>query len=420
MKEATDYEVEVLVVGGGPAGVGAALGAARHGADTLLVEGTNALGGMISNGLITTMLRVAGCEGGIVREIRSKLEAWDSVDISERGAVVNPSVFKLIVLQMAKEAAVRLLFHSQVAEVLMEGNGLAGVRMANKGGIQSARAQVIVDATGDGDVAARAGVPFEKGREDGYLQAVSLNFELAGVDRSCRLPWAEFVALSGQAIKDGRITLPPHVKTLHFGGPRIYPSGLAHFQLDTATHIDGSDPESLTDGEIKSHECVLQIWRFLKAHVPGFENSVIINIASYLGVRESRRIMGEYVLNEDDVLSARKFPDGISRGSFYMDVHDGQTKTPEYKASLSPPEGDFYEIPYRCLVPLDVDGLLVSGRCISSTRMANGSLRIQATCMNTGQAAGTAAALCVQRGIQPRELSGSELRQILIEQGMEL
>jgi hypothetical protein len=187
-----------------------------------------------------------------------------------------------------------------------------------------------------------------------------------------------------------------------------------------AVGIDASDPESLTEGEVRCHEIVFQIWRFLRETVPGYEKCVPLTIAAYLGVRETRRIVGEYMLTEEDVLSARKFPDGIARGSFYMDVHDGQEKTPQYRAALSPPPGDFYEIPYRCLVPQAVDGLLVAGRCISTTRMANGSIRIQPTCMNTGQAAGVAAAWCVRRGILPRVVDGVELRAALVTQGMDL
>ena len=416
-----DYTADVLVAGGGPAGIGAAVAAARNGADVLLVEGANSLGGMASNGLVTTMLRVAGCEGGIVREIWARLEVLDSAHVSGRGAEVNASVFKLAALQIAREAGVRLLLHALAGEAITDGKRVLGARIAGKGGIQSVSARVVVDATGDGDLAASAGAAWEKGREDGSLQAVSLNFELAGVDRSALPTWDEFVKLSGQAIQDGAIDLPPYVKSLHFGREHpFYPAGVTHFQLDLATGVDASDPESLTEGEAVCHERVLQIWRFLKERVPGFEDSAIVNVAAYLGVRETRRIRGERVLCDDDVLSARKFPDGISRGSFYMDVHDGQTKTPEYKASLAPPPGDFYEIPYGCLVPLDLDGLLVCGRCISTTRMANGSIRIQATCMNTGQAAGTAAALCVQRGVRPRDVSGAELRGVLVEQGMEL
>jgi hypothetical protein len=149
-----------------------------------------------------------------------------------------------------------------------------------------------------------------------------------------------------------------------------------------------------------------------------------VDVASCLGVRETRRVRGEAVLTENDVLEGRKHPDGISRASFYMDLHDGQDKSEpsfrEYRARLSPPEGDFYEIPYGCIVPLAVDGLVTSGRCISSSRRASGSARIQATCVNLGQAAGTAAALCAARGLPPRELDGRELRGALRAQGMEL
>jgi hypothetical protein len=281
-----------------------------------------------------------------------------------------------------------------------------------------------VDATGDGDLAAWSGAPFDKGREgDGYLQAVSLNFVLAGVDTE-RLPDREaFDTACREALDSGEVELPAYHRTLSFGRHWPgYPPGIVHYQCDMAADIDASDPESLTCGEALCHQRVLKIWRFLKRSFEAYRDSVIIHIATRLGVRESRRVRGEKTLVEADVLEGRKHPDGIARCSWYMDLHDGQDKHPmdEYRARRAPPEGDFYEIPYGCLVPLQVESLLVSGRCISSTRPANGSLRLQPTCMNTGQAAGTAAALCVAGGTSPRELSGQDLRRILTEQGMEL
>jgi hypothetical protein len=281
-----------------------------------------------------------------------------------------------------------------------------------------------VDATGDGDLAAWAGAPFDKGREgDGYLQAVSLNFILAGVDESKLPDRAEFDRICREALDRGEIELPPPNRTLSFGHQCPgFPPGVRRFQFDTATHIDATDPTSLTHGEVVCHQRVFKIWRFLKQRFDAFRDSAIIHIATYLGVRESRRIRGEKTLTEADILEGRKHPDGISRCSWYMDLHDGQDKHPiaEYRAQRAPAKGDFYEIPYGCLVPLGVENLLVSGRCISSTRPANGSPRLQPTCMNTGQAAGTAAALCVRQGMSPRQLRGEELRGVLRQQGMDL
>jgi len=414
---------DVVVAGGGPAGVGAAIAAARNGARTLLIEGTNCLGGMLTNGLVG-MIRTSGDGGGIVREFWDRLVEVDGAEITESHTIINPCVARIVALQMAHGCGVDILLHTFAEGVAVEGKALTGVYIANKGGRQLLECKVAVDATGDGDLAAWAGAPFDKGREDdGYLQAVSLNFVLAGVEMEKRPTWDEFKKVCGEAMERGEIELAPPNKTLHFGRQlEGHPPGVISFQYDMATHIDASDPQSLTQGEALCHERILKIWRFLKANFEAYQDSVISHIATYLGVRETRRIHGEKTLREADVLEARKHPDGISRCSWYMDLHDGQDKHPiqEYRARRAPPKGDFYEIPYGCLVPLEVENLLVSGRCISSTRPANGSLRLQPTCMNTGQAAGTSAALCVERGITPRELTGEELRSVLLEQGMEL
>ena len=414
-------EFDIVVAGGGPAGIGAAVAAARNGARTLLVEGTNCLGGMGSNGLVP-VIRTAGDDGGIAKELYDRLVAVDGAERTATHYWVNPCVNRVVALDLVLEAGVKVLLHTRAEGVEMDGPRVTGVYLANKGGRQLAKAGLAIDATGDGDLAAWAGAPFDKGREqDGWLQAVSLIFYLAGVDVGRFPPRAEFDRLVSEAFARGDLDMPPHQATLSHGHQSpSFPPGVVRFMFDTAIGIDASDPEGLTEGEIVCHRRMFKVWRFLKEHVPGYEGSAIVNMASYLGVRESRRIRGEATLVEADVLQARKHPDGICRASFYMDTHDGQAKTPEYKKSLAPPEGDFYEIPYGCLVPLAVDGLLVSGRCISSTRPANGSMRLQPTCMNTGQAAGTAAALGLRRGLRPRDLDGREVRALLVEQGMAL
>ena len=424
-----NLETDIVVAGGRLAMVRAAIAATRNGARVVLVEASNALGGMGTIGLVPALAVEAGGTGGIVRELIDRLLAFDAIATEplrtgKGHAYFNPCVCRMILLQAVADAGVTLILHARAdgVETDAAGTRVTGVHVSHKGGRQLVRCQVAVDATGDGDLAAWAGAAFEKGREgDGQLQAVSLNFELIGVELDRKPPWEEVIALSRQACADGELELLEHMNTVHFGSrPTMYPSGFVHYQTDLAFGVDASDQESLTRGEMLCHERVFKIWQFLRKHVSGFERSVLVNVAAYLGVRESRRIAGACRLVEDDVLAGRKFDDGICRCSYYMDTHDGVVKTPEYKRSLSPPEGDFFEIPYGCLVPEAVDGLLVAGRCISSSHFANGAIRVQPTCMNTGQAAGTAAALCVQRALLPRELPGDELRAVLIRQGMAL
>lgn len=415
---------DVIVVGGGPAGLAAALAAARNGAAVLLVEQSNCLGGMLTNGLVP-MLRTAGDAGGLVRELWERLAAADGALISERTVQINPCVYRAVAFEMALAAGVHILLHTFAADAAMPDGHLRGVWLANKGGYALAECRLAIDASGDGDLAAWAGAPCDKGRaEDGALQAVSLNFILAGVAKEKLPPDAEFKRICADGLARGEIDLPPPNKTLsHGAGQQIgLPPGVIRYQYDMATQIDATNPHSLTRGEIVCHLRVLKIWRFLKKHFAAFENSVILDIASTLGVRETRRICGRQTLTEADVREGRKHPDGIAKCSWYMDLHDGQEKLPrrEYRAQRAPPAGDYFEIPFGCLIPKSVDNLLAAGRCISSTRSANGALRLQPTCMNTGQAAGTAAAWCLQRDVAPSSLDGAELRLALKKQGMDL
>lgn len=414
---------DVIVVGGGPAGTGAAVAAAREGVSVLLIEKTNCLGGMLSNGLVS-MIRTAGDGGGIVREFWGRLEQDGCAQITKTHAWINPFAARVILLEMLREAAADLLLHTHLAGVATRDGVVTGIEIANKDGLGSLTCRIAVDATGDGDAAFLAHAPYEKGREgDGFLQAVSLNFVLAGIDEDALPGDAELRAACAEALATGRLRLPPPAKTLHFGFSGLgYPKGIRCFQYDLAHHIDGSDAVSLTEGERICHERVFAVWKFMKANFKAFGKSILIDVASHLGVREGRRICGESTLTEEMVLRAVKRPDGISRCSWYMDLHDGQDKHPieEYRAARRPPPGDYYEIPYGCLVPKSVENLFVSGRCVSSTRAANGSLRLQPTCMNLGQAAGTAAALCVRESLRPRSLDGARLRAHLVERGMEL
>lgn len=414
---------DVIVAGGGPAGIGAALGAARNGARTLLIEATNALGGTGVNALVP-MLHTAGSDGGIIREYWDRLEDNGCV-VTDTHAWVNPCLGKLILLEMVTEAGIDIRFHTQANGVEVQNFVIEGVYIADKKGRRFLKSKMFVDATGDGDLATWAGVPYDKGRNsDGNMQAVSFNFYIAGVEMDKLPKQDDFKQLYETAVAKEEIDFPSNsLQKLDMGCSRPgFPDDIFHYQLDIAFGIDPSDPESLTHGEIISQQRILKFWRFLRKSVPGFENTSIINMATYLGIRESRRIKGEKTLTEEDVLGAKKYPDGISRCSWYMDLHDGQDKTPmeEYRAKRAPAPGDFYEIPYGCLVPKKIERLLIAGKCISSTRPANGSLRLQPTCMNLGQAAGTAAAICAKRNINPRELKGTELRTILMDQGMEL
>ena len=413
---------DVVVAGGGPAGVGAAAAAARNGARTLLVERSAGLGGMMTSGMVG-MIRTAGDNGGVVRELRERLQADGAAWVTETHAWVNHCAARVAALEIVSEAGADVAFWSLVCAVEMDGRRLAAATIADKQGQRRVTAKAFVDATGDGDLAALAGAAFDKGGAAGQLQAVSLNFQLVGVDAE-RVPSSEEVsAACADGLAKGELEFPAHIRSTGRGSPRLgHPAGLYHFQTDLAMNVDSCDADSLSAGEALCQRRVLKMWRFLRNRFAAYRDSQIVNIASMLGLREGRRVRGVKTVTEDDVLKARKFPDAVSRCSWYMDLHDGQDKQPieTYRSSRRPPPGDWYEIPYGCLVPVEVDGLLTSGRCVSSTRPANGSLRLQPTCMNLGQAAGVAAALCARQGRQPRDLDGAALNAQLREQGMEL
>jgi glycine/D-amino acid oxidase-like deaminating enzyme len=427
MKPARD----VIVVGGGPAGTAAAVAAARNGVSVLLVEKTGCLGGMLTGGMVG-MIRTAGDRGGIVREFWERL-ACDGNAVIEDGEYwtdprarvwLDAFAARVELLNLVEESGAELLLETHLAGIESSEGRVSGIRIVNKDGMQALKCRMVVDASGDGDVAAWAGVPFDKGREeDGFLQAVSLNFRLAGVDEGSLPAWSEFHAACRGALEDGTIAVAGPARVVNLGcAIEHMPRGIRHFQFDLAHGVDASEATSLSAGDVLCQRRVHAIWQFLRNRFPAFSESRVVEVASQLGVRESRRIHGLATLTEDTVLGAVKHPDGVSKCCWYMDLHDGQDKHPldEYRASRRPPVGDYYEVPYGCMVPQGMDGLLVAGRCISSTRPANGSVRLQPTCMNLGQAAGTAAALCCQRNIEPSDLDGVELRRILTEQGADL
>ena len=416
-------QYDVIVVGGGPAGVGAAISAARNGAKTILLEVSNALGGMGTNGLVP-FIRTAGDKGGIIHEYWKRMLEVDACVLNDTHAYVNTCLGKLVLNEMVSEAGVEIRFHSPASGVKVDDSSITGVYVADKSGSSFLKSKVVVDTTGDGDIAAWSGVPYKKGDESGRLQAVSFNFHIGGINLEILPEHEKFKILVSEAIEAGELDMPQYtLKYLSSGSTaRGLPPNTHKYQFDFDFDTDASDPVSFSRGEMLCQQRTLQFWRFLKKHVPGFENASMINLASALGVRETRRITGLKTLTEDDVLTGKKYSDGICRCSWYMDLHDGQNKYPlkEYRAKRAPRSGDFYEIPYACLIPEGMNNLLVAGRCISSTRPASGAIRLQATCMNTGQAAGTAAAISINKQIPPPELNGVELRDILKQQGMEL
>lgn len=433
---------DVIVVGGGTAGVTAAIAAARNGAKTAVIEALNCLGGSQTAGLVTPLVggasmnlydtRVKGINLEMINRVKEVGEVFD-------GVWHNPETLKLLFEKMVTEAGVELLYNTVVIDTIVKDRKIEALILYNKSGLQAASAKVFIDATGDADVAVKAGCECMHGRtEDGLNQAPSLRFMVGNVDIDklaeflqsmklrAELPKVSLAYTAGphggkdlqqvweKAVKDGELT-EEEAGYIQFTTMDGLP-GVINFNCPEIKNVDCTDAESLTRAIVKGRKMAWNIFNFFKKHIPGFEDACLLLTAPLLGVRESRRIVGRYVLTSSDVLKGRKFPDGVVRSWYGIDIHIPDRVGVFLKLTLQP--GDYYEIPYRCLVPKDIDNLLVTGRCISSDFEANSGLRIQSVCRGLGEAAGTAAALCVSMDTTPPQLDVSILIKKLSEQGV--
>lgn len=436
-------EADVLVVGGGPAGIAAAIASARNGAKTLLVERHGYLGGNLTAGLVGPCMTSYSLDGeqqlikGIFEELIVRMEAaGGAIHPSkipagseycgfityghDKVTPFDPEAVKLCAAEMCLEAGIDLLLHTFVADAIVEAGALAGVVVASKSGLEAIRASVVVDCSADGDVAARAGVAFEQGRtEDGLTQPMTLFFRVGNVD-DARVKtyvtahpddYRPFASLVKEARERGEFPVLRRgvglYKTLEDGVWRINTTRLHQ--------LDGTDVRDLTRAEIDGRRQVAALMRFFRAWLPGFEKSVLLDTAATIGVRETRRIVGEYTLTLDDLATGREFDDVVTLCGYPVDIHsptgDGGGADGSY------PSANVYQIPFRSLVPLGVEQLLVAGRCLSATHEALGAVRVMPPAFATGQAAGTAAALSIAHGVAPRDVSVPLLQETLVRQG---
>lgn len=445
------YEVDVLVVGGGVAGFAAAVSSARNGMRTMLIERYGALGGLVSLGLVCYM---AGYPEGVGRELLDRLEKAGGFD----RMICDPETIKYVMEQMAIEEGVKLLYWSYVIDSIVEGDQIKGVVLQNISGRSAVLAKRVIDCTGDAEVAYFAGVPTQSGWElmEGYNQAVSLDFVLSGVDLnsfSSRDFYSTVQMKIEKAAREGK--LPRLVEKGYLGPFPNRPSDRGEVYVCTAhsRRCKATDAEDLTRIAIEQRDQIQKLVNFYKENVVGFENAWLSYTAPILGVRESRRIVGEYILTGEDLACARKFEDAIARDTHGFDIHNPiddlphikhthfpQPKEPayctdqerqdgrvccirnhpkgKYRAYLKP--GEYYEIPYRSLIPLKVDNLLVAGRCISADFEAQSGTRLIMTCLTMGHAAGTAAALSIRENTTPRRLDAGLLRDKLQEEGVNI
>lgn len=452
-QDAKRFDTDVIVVGGGPAGICASIAAAREGAKVLLVEQGGFCGGMATLGMVGPFMTSYDRKGermiirGLFEEIVNRMV--------ERGYAIHPSQvragtgfsswivlghdhvtpfepegLKLVLDDMLEEAGVKILYHTQFLRPLMNDSAIEGVEVASKSGLQTIYGKVVIDCTGDGDVAARAGVPFEKGNEElGLMQPATMFFHICNCDEKAMDADVQ-ANINNFYRKDGINYRSFHWRVSQArenGDWRMNRVSLGLFRMpkpdewcvntSRIMNVDATDNESLTRAEIEGRRQAEDILKFLRKYVPGCENAKLKSTGSYIGIRESRHIKGDYRLTADDLLSAKVPEDSILLSANSVDVHG---RFGPASNEYVPINGDYYGVPYRSLIAYGVEGLLLAGRCVSADSTAAGAIRVMPPCMAMGQAAGTAAAMATKAGVSPRSIDAQALRARLKENNVVL
>ncbi len=399
-------ETDLLVCGGGFAGVAAAVAAAREGAKVWLVERYGFLGGLVTGGLVIT---TPPLDNGLNREIADRLRAQgvyaplrtpgaEMIDLKMHA--IDPEVVKYELVQLLREERVHLLFHTLIVGAVMDGDAVRGVIIENKAGRQAIRARLVIDTTGDADVAAFARAPHRA-----IQKPITLMFNMADVDVDRVLAaignWSNLKTVVRQAIERGELAFDLGTG-LEWGAPGVHaeclvPAGEINVWSGNLRGVNALDPAQVSQAEVVTREHVMRLARFLRAHVTGFERARVELTAPILGIRATRQIVGSVAPTMREVRSTR-FADTV----------------------VKPYAEDTMRLPYGTLLPGGVEQLLVAGRCISADEEAMGQLRLIPVCSATGQAAGTAAALALRDGIPPRKVDVEALQKALTAQGMDL
>ena len=416
-------DTDVLVCGGGPAGIGAALRAAREGVSVTLVESQGCLGGIATAGMMSNWGGRSSSK--VLKEIydltyeKSKDIGWCKENECGLDAIYH-DIQKIALEEMLLKEGVKLLYYTFVCKAVVEGDSVTGVIVENKSGRGFIKAKRIIDSTGDGDVAASAGVPYFKGREsDGKMQPATLMFNIGGVDFK-RAVFPPSFESKVETEKGELQALAKELLPFPAGHVLLYKQpmdGTVCCNMTNAIEVDGTDAESLTKGVLTCRSQIIPIIKFLREFAPGYENCWLMSSASLIGVRETRHFEGVESLSKDDILQAKYYDNWVVRRAWFnFDVHN-LTGASLDKTGIQHEwkQKNDYTIPYGCLLPKNIEGLLLSGRNISGSHLAHSNFRIMSVCIALGEAAGVAAALSVKQGKKLRDVNVKEIQLIVGE-----
>lgn len=409
---------DVIVIGGGLSGCGASLAAARNGSKTLLVERINALGGAPCTMGVNPFMpyKTRDPETGEIIPLSRGIFAEIEDNLRNAGAMYNNAFnaewLKIILNRMMLEAGVDLLFNTVVASVQRDGNRVTSVTLCNKSGLVELEANYYIDCTGDADVVALANFPYRLGRPgDQLCQPMTLCFQICNVDHEVFCKEQSNIIPLWQAEHAKGYIKNPMTEIMVFRTPI---PGVVQLNATRIVKKNPTDCWEITEADIIAREQIVELYDFLRNHVPGFENSKIVASAPQTGVRESRMIDGEHILSAEELKDCIKFEDRIAAGNYDIDIHNPEgSGTSHYFF----PQGQYYTIPYRSLIPKDAENLLVAGRCISTTHEAQASIRILPIVCTLGEAAGTAAAIANKSGCTVKNVDVATLQDTLTKAG---
>ncbi len=409
----------LIVVGGGLTGVAASVAAAREGLSVLLIERDGCLGGAMSNGLVYPFMKYwlkqeeeterKYLSAGLFTEMRTRLQQYHPTTNDQ---YFNSEFFKILLDDMVTEAGVDVLFHANVIGAEGTDRHVKHVTVSTKSGILTLAAGYFIDASGDGDLMALAGCDFQIGRDaDGYCQPMTTCFRIGGADVKAFLaekPRLQEIWREEQA--SGKIT-NPRENLLVFTG---IGEGILHFNTTRVTKHDPTNAFDVSRAEITARRQIAEIMRFLREHSPACKDAVLLSSAAHIGVRESRKLRGVHILTAEELKNLTRFEDVIAVGNYAIDIHS-PTGTGTELYYFKP--GEYYDIPYRSLLPREYDNLLVAGRCISATHEAQASVRIMPICATLGEAAGNAVALAHKNGQSTYDIDIKMLQDTLRKNG---